>query len=236
MTDAQLQRIIIAQAIISIISDFLLALFPIVILWKVQISTRIKAGLCTLMALGIITGALCIVRTVLNWQTINDDATWESIPNWHFRTWEVCIGIITASIPCLRPGYRVVTSSLSTYYSLRSSPSRRALSQPEGRPRPSEQSDYAHDMEEKANLARKLTFPGQAAQYYPARHAAAHVASVEADRAAEVGAGDETFPLQGIRGDVNTMEQGKIKKTTWFGTDSDARLSRDWDGTRVTGE
>ncbi|KAL9067696.1 MAG: hypothetical protein Q9157_006721 [Trypethelium eluteriae] len=168
--------------------------------------------------------------------TINDDATWESIPNWHFRTWEVCIGIITASIPCLRPGYRVVTSSLSTYYSLRSSPSRRALSQPEGRPRPSEQSDYAHDMEEKANLARKLTFPGQAAQYYPARHAAAHVASVEADRAAEVGAGDETFPLQGIRGDVNTMEQGKIKKTTWFGTDSDARLSRDWDGTRVTGE
>ncbi|KAL9085625.1 MAG: hypothetical protein Q9165_007526 [Trypethelium subeluteriae] len=155
-------RIIIAQAIISIISDFMLALFPIVILWKVQISTRIKAGLCTLMALGLIcsTGALCIVRTVLNWQTINDDATWESIPNWHFRTWE-------------------------------------------------------------------LTFPGQAAHSYPALRGAAHVASVEADRAAEVGAGDETFPLQGIRGDVSTMEQGKIKKTTWFGTESDAEVSSD---------
>ncbi|KAI4183467.1 MAG: hypothetical protein LQ346_006323 [Caloplaca aetnensis] len=45
-TDAQLQRIIISQAIISIISDFVLALFPIVLLWKVQIAVRIKAGLC----------------------------------------------------------------------------------------------------------------------------------------------------------------------------------------------
>ena len=52
-TNAQLQRIIISQALISIISDFMLALFPIVLLWKVQIAPRIKAGLCTLMALGL---------------------------------------------------------------------------------------------------------------------------------------------------------------------------------------
>lgn len=52
-TDAQLQRIIISQAIISIISDFLLALSPIVLLWKVQIEWRIKAGLCVLMGLGL---------------------------------------------------------------------------------------------------------------------------------------------------------------------------------------
>ncbi|KAL9001977.1 MAG: hypothetical protein Q9188_005073 [Gyalolechia gomerana] len=52
-TDAQLQRIIISQAIISIISDFVLALFPIVLLWKVQIELRIKAGLCILMSLGL---------------------------------------------------------------------------------------------------------------------------------------------------------------------------------------
>lgn len=52
-TEAQLQRIIISQALISIISDFMLALFPIVLLWKVQIATRIKAGLCALMGLGL---------------------------------------------------------------------------------------------------------------------------------------------------------------------------------------
>ncbi len=52
-TNGQLQRIIISQALISIISDFMLALFPIVLLWKVQIAPRIKAGLCALMALGL---------------------------------------------------------------------------------------------------------------------------------------------------------------------------------------
>ena len=52
-TDAQLQRIIISQALISIISDFTLALFPIALLCKVQIAPRIKAGLCSLMALGL---------------------------------------------------------------------------------------------------------------------------------------------------------------------------------------
>ena len=41
------------HAVISIISDFVLAIFPIFILWKVQISTRIKAGLCGLMSLGL---------------------------------------------------------------------------------------------------------------------------------------------------------------------------------------
>ena len=52
-TNAQLSRIIISQALISIISDFLLALFPIVLLWKVQIALRVKAGLCALMGLGL---------------------------------------------------------------------------------------------------------------------------------------------------------------------------------------
>ena len=52
-TNAQLQRIIISQALISIISDFMLAFFPILILWKVQIAPRLKAGLCVLMALGL---------------------------------------------------------------------------------------------------------------------------------------------------------------------------------------
>ena len=52
-TDAQLQRIIMSQALISIISDVGLALFPILLLWKVQIPLRIKAGLCSLMGLGL---------------------------------------------------------------------------------------------------------------------------------------------------------------------------------------
>ena len=54
MTGGQNQRIIMSQALISIIFDVLLALFPIVLLWNVNISARVKAGLCSLMALGLL--------------------------------------------------------------------------------------------------------------------------------------------------------------------------------------
>lgn len=58
------------------------------------------------MGLGVITGSLSIVRTVLNWQNETDDPTWRSIPNWYWRSWEVFFGIAAACIPTLRPGYK----------------------------------------------------------------------------------------------------------------------------------
>ncbi|KAL8790255.1 MAG: hypothetical protein Q9195_006412 [Heterodermia aff. obscurata] len=101
----QLERIIISQAFISIISDFFLSIFPILILRHVQISLRNKIGLCLLMGLGVITAALSIVRTVLNGQNQAPDPTWQSIPNWYWRCWEVFFGMAAATIPTLRPGY-----------------------------------------------------------------------------------------------------------------------------------
>ena len=120
-TKGQLQRIIISQAIISIISDFLLAAFPILILRKVQISLRTKVGLCMLMSLGLITAACCLVRTIMNWQNVNSDPSWESIDNWYWRSWEVCVGITAASIPALRPGYKRLSSTISSYREMRTS-------------------------------------------------------------------------------------------------------------------
>ncbi|KAL9130807.1 MAG: hypothetical protein Q9217_001110 [Psora testacea] len=113
-SEGQLERIIISQAIISIISDFFLSAFPILILRKVQISFRSKVGLCSLMGLGIITGALSIARTVLNWQNVTNDPTWVSIPNWYLRTWEVLFGIAAACIPTLRPGYKWLVGEIRT--------------------------------------------------------------------------------------------------------------------------
>lgn len=110
----QLERIIISQALISIISDFFLSAFPILILRKVQIDIRSKVGLCLLMGLGVITGSLSIVRTVLNWQNETDDPTWASIPDWYWRTWEVFFGIAAACIPTLRPGYKWLVDEIHT--------------------------------------------------------------------------------------------------------------------------
>ncbi|KAL2053771.1 hypothetical protein ABVK25_006076 [Lepraria finkii] len=102
----QLERIILAQAIISVVSDFTFAAYPILILWKTQMKLSTKVGLCCLMGLGVLTGACCIVRTVLNFQSLSTDLTYGGITNWYWRTFEVQMGIIAACAPTLRPGWR----------------------------------------------------------------------------------------------------------------------------------
>lgn len=98
--------IILAQAIISVVSDFAFAAFPILLLWKVQIDLKTKIGLCLLMGLGFITGACCLVRTVINDQALPLDESYDGIVNWVWRTFEVQIGIIAACVPTLRPLYK----------------------------------------------------------------------------------------------------------------------------------
>ncbi|KAL8714034.1 MAG: hypothetical protein Q9220_002180 [cf. Caloplaca sp. 1 TL-2023] len=113
----QLQRIIIAQAVISAVSDFAFAAFPILILRKLQMKLSTKIGLGMLMGLGIITGACCIVRTVLNFQAIPKDYTYGGIDNWYWRLFEVQLGIIAACVPALRPGYKWTQTKLRSYIS-----------------------------------------------------------------------------------------------------------------------
>ena len=102
------EAVILTQAIISIISDFAFASFPFLLLWRLQIDLKTKAGLWMLMCLGFITGACCIVRTVLNDQSLPADASYGGVVNWVWRTFEVQIGIIAACIPSLRPLYTMI--------------------------------------------------------------------------------------------------------------------------------
>lgn len=126
----QLERIIISQALISIISDFFLSAFPILILRKVQISFRSKIGLCLLMGLGVITGSLSIVRTVLNGQNEANDPSWDVIPNWYWRSWEVFFGIAAACIPALRPGYKWLVGKIRNGFSKLGNGNSTAVAQP----------------------------------------------------------------------------------------------------------
>ncbi|KAL8673610.1 MAG: hypothetical protein Q9168_001965 [Polycauliona sp. 1 TL-2023] len=131
----QLQRIIFAQAsecyfpsvtcgealtasqVFSVISDFAFAAVPILILRKLQMRLRTKVGLSMLMGLGVITGACCTVRTVLDYQALPIDHTYGGIPNWYWRLFEVQLGIIAACIPALRPGYNWSQTRLQTFIS-----------------------------------------------------------------------------------------------------------------------
>ncbi|CAD6591366.1 MAG: hypothetical protein ASARMPRED_005361 [Alectoria sarmentosa] len=79
------EGIILAQAVISVVSDFTFAAFPILFLWRVQIDLKTKIGLWVLM--------------------LPLDGTYDGIINWLWRLFEVQIGIIAACIPTLRPLY-----------------------------------------------------------------------------------------------------------------------------------
>ena len=56
MSKYEKEAIIMTQAIISIVSDFVLAAFPIFYFWRLQVDLKTKIGLWLLMCLGVITG------------------------------------------------------------------------------------------------------------------------------------------------------------------------------------
>ncbi|KAL8957260.1 MAG: hypothetical protein Q9193_005420, partial [Seirophora villosa] len=97
--------IVLAQAVISVVSDFAFAALPVFFLWRTQIDLKTKIGLWLLMGLGVITGVLCLVRTVINNQSFPEDESYGGIVNWVWRLFEVSIGIIAACVPTLRPFY-----------------------------------------------------------------------------------------------------------------------------------
>ena len=144
---------------------------------------------------GLSTAAICVVRTILNWQNVNADPTYLSVTNWHWRAWEVCIGVTAACIPALRPGYRTVVASVASYRSNRSS------------------RKTSHNIPNESQ-----------GQGYNAYAAAAETFSAEADLAERYGAGEDNFPMKSLPGDKKTADEGLkkvaqqgIRKTTDIG-------------------
>ena len=103
-----IMNILIAQGVLSIITDFICAAFPIVLLRNLKIKTQTKIALCSLMGLGIITGGIAMARTVTAWQVKSDDLSWVGVPNAMTRIFEVNIGNIAACVPILKPFGRYV--------------------------------------------------------------------------------------------------------------------------------
>ncbi|KAI4209528.1 MAG: hypothetical protein LQ351_007563 [Letrouitia transgressa] len=108
-----IMNIIVAQGIISILTDFICAAFPIVLLRNANISPRTKLALCTLMGFGVITGTISLARTCFAWQTKSKDVSWVAIPNDILRLFEVNVGVITACMPMMKPFARYVKARIT---------------------------------------------------------------------------------------------------------------------------
>ena len=106
-------NILIAQGVLSFITDFLCAAFPVVLLRNLHIKKQSKIGLCCLMGLGIITGGIAIARVATARQVLSRDLSWVSVPNSMTRVFEVNIGNSAACVPILKPFVRYLNARVT---------------------------------------------------------------------------------------------------------------------------
>ncbi|KAG8626937.1 hypothetical protein KVT40_005882 [Elsinoe batatas] len=103
------------QGAIAVLADVSLALWPISIVWNLQTSFRIKLGVCSLMAVGVIPTSGVILRMkMLPYIAHSSDLTYDFN---HFMLWgtlELWLVIILSSLPPLRPLF------LKVFYGIRS--------------------------------------------------------------------------------------------------------------------
>ncbi|EFQ91345.1 hypothetical protein CFE70_004877 [Pyrenophora teres f. teres 0-1] len=100
----------------NIIMDFVLAVFPWVITWKLGMRKMEKIGLCIAMSLGMIVAIISAVRT--SWKDVgNKKDEWYFWRNAHSNIWyssEIVGTIIVQCIPVLRPLLRDLKTSLTS--------------------------------------------------------------------------------------------------------------------------
>jgi hypothetical protein len=106
----------LTNSCINVVTDFLFALLPVPIIVQLQVSFRTKITLCFILSLGYVACAAGIVKAV-------KQATFFSNPDplWHnaFNVWnmiELCVGIVSASLPALRPIFSHLLASTKTVF------------------------------------------------------------------------------------------------------------------------
>jgi len=89
-------------AVINILTDFLLALLPIPLIWKLQIPLRTRLTLVLILSLGLFAAVAGIIRQ----NTMRDSKNPEPLIHDSYAIWsfiELDTGIIAASLPALKP-------------------------------------------------------------------------------------------------------------------------------------
>ncbi|MCJ1456488.1 hypothetical protein MMC28_006849 [Mycoblastus sanguinarius] len=100
------EKIIVVQGVFSIVTDFVGATFPVLLLWNSRLPMRQKIALNLLMGLGVmfvLSTSIVDVRTSYSWEILSNDVTWVGVGNALTRILEVNFCIIAACIPIMRP-------------------------------------------------------------------------------------------------------------------------------------
>ncbi|KAK3386666.1 hypothetical protein B0H63DRAFT_139492 [Podospora didyma] len=95
--------------------DFVLALLPWAIIWKLQMKRREKAGVGVAMSMGFVAGIMASIKTA----KLNNLASGDSYDAALLTIWdsaEIAVTIMAASIPSMRVLFRDIKSSSKRYY------------------------------------------------------------------------------------------------------------------------
>lgn len=96
-----------------VLTDISLALWPLVIVWNLQVSWQLKLGVCSLTSVGMIATACAILRMkALPYIAKSEDLTYDFS---HFLIWgtlELWLVTILSCVPPLRPLFMRVCSHL----------------------------------------------------------------------------------------------------------------------------
>ncbi|KAJ8118158.1 hypothetical protein OPT61_g815 [Boeremia exigua] len=93
----------LTNTIITIITDFMVALLPVPLIWQLQLNWRAKLSLIFVLTLGIVAAIAAIVKSEIQ-KTIFQDPdpyVYDRFTLWRFIEFDV--GIIAASLPALKP-------------------------------------------------------------------------------------------------------------------------------------
>ncbi|KAF2622507.1 hypothetical protein BU25DRAFT_209873 [Macroventuria anomochaeta] len=112
--------VIVAVAAISTVQDFIIALLPVFLIWKLQIPRTQKLALCGIFGLGLVTCVCGILRTYYATYVYyyTYDITWYAYYGWIWTALEADLAVICASAPALKIFFRCyfsLTISRSDY-------------------------------------------------------------------------------------------------------------------------
>ncbi|KAJ4992441.1 hypothetical protein SVAN01_02150 [Stagonosporopsis vannaccii] len=91
------------NTIITIVTDFMIALLPIPLVWQLQLNLRSKISLMFVLSLGVFAAIAAIVKSEIQKTVFKDPDPFvhDRFTLWRFI--ELDIGIIAASLPALKP-------------------------------------------------------------------------------------------------------------------------------------
>ncbi|KAF2744763.1 hypothetical protein M011DRAFT_407778 [Sporormia fimetaria CBS 119925] len=109
------RNIAFANSITNIVTDIVLAVMPVPLVWTLQVNKRTKASLILILGLGFFACAAGIVKTPLLFHFFDDfDSTGHRSWYYAWQMIEMNVAIIAATLPSLKPAFRWLLSTAKT--------------------------------------------------------------------------------------------------------------------------